>query len=150
MKTCRVELYKDPSTENDTMVVMRDNPSYLLCMGVYDLSVHICESGVSSAALFNNSEQFRRKFQDETHAELFCSNVQELDALEPALNQTSPWVKVLNKYLADPELCDALCMQKPLGVNHLCKVIAWGRKLVADKTEAAINDPSAEGGGISS
>lgn len=127
------------------MMVVRDNPSYMLCMGVYDLSVHICESGVSQAALFNNSEQFVRKFQDETHAESFCSDVQKYDPLEPATNLTRLWVKVLNDYLANREQCETLCMQKSIGVNHLCKVIAWGRKLIAENGEVSVYDPSAEG-----
>jgi hypothetical protein len=145
LKTCRTELYKDPSTESDTLMVVRDNPSYMLCMGVYDLSVHICQSRVPMGALFNNSEQFNRKFQDETHAESFCEDVGKLDALQPATNLTRLWVKELNNYLADAELCDALCMQKPLGVNHLCKVIAWGRMIIGENAEASFDDPSAEG-----
>jgi hypothetical protein len=136
LKPCRVELADDVTTEEQTVAYARDDPLYLLCMGLYDTSLHICQSSVPPAALPETPDQFVQLFEDETRSESFCSDVQQLEPLGAASEKTSLWVKVLNDYLASGEQCSSLCLQRLEGgkvyVNHLCKVLAWGRKLVAE------------------
>jgi len=146
LKLCRLDLEDNVNTEQQIKAAVQDNENYLLCMGVYDTSKHICKSDVPLSALPNSSEQFNNLFQDETKAEDFCSDVKQLDPLHPADNLTTPWVNVLNEVLADEEQCTSLCMvrlgESKVRVKSLCKVIAWGRKIIAESVKG---NPSAEG-----
>ncbi|XP_059479193.1 trans-Golgi network integral membrane protein 2-like [Neocloeon triangulifer] len=141
LRTCRMEFEEDLVTENQTLEFAQINPNYLLCMGVYDLSVHVCKSDViDSNAIPATPEEFISFFKDEDHLELTCGELLKPDPLGPANNVSTHWVKILNGLLEKEEDCQNLCKPKfgKEHVNPLCNILSWGRKNLAK--EAADNE----------
>ncbi|CAB3364860.1 Hypothetical predicted protein [Cloeon dipterum] len=130
LRSCRMDLEEDLKNSSQTLEFAADNPTYLLCMGIYDLSIHVCQSKISSEALPNTPEAFNKLFTDDIRAENFCTDIANIEPVAASSNTTARWVTILSQNLATEAECTRICKPKSNHTNPLCNIIAWGRNIL--------------------
>ncbi|XP_046673836.1 trans-Golgi network integral membrane protein TGN38-like isoform X2 [Homalodisca vitripennis] len=130
----------DIPTPNSNRVefLLKDNVIPILCMGMYDVSLRLCNSASGSITQFSDifppsTEKFTKLFERlENEGEFssldeFCSVTVPSNTIEePSSNVTSLWWSVLNKQLKKNESCLTTCRTNENNrVHPLCSYIIW-------------------------
>uniref|UniRef100_A0A1B6HQ14 Uncharacterized protein n=1 Tax=Homalodisca liturata TaxID=320908 RepID=A0A1B6HQ14_9HEMI len=130
----------DIPTPNSKRVefLLKDNVIPILCMGMYDVSLRLCNSASGSITQFSDifppsTEKFTKLFERlENEGEFssldeFCSVTVPSNTIEePSSNVTSLWWSVLNKQLKKNESCLTTCRTNENNrVHPLCSYIFW-------------------------
>uniref|UniRef100_A0A1B6FGV1 Uncharacterized protein n=1 Tax=Cuerna arida TaxID=1464854 RepID=A0A1B6FGV1_9HEMI len=130
----------DIQTPNSKQVeiLLKDNVIPILCMGVYDVSLRLCNSASGSTTQFTDifppsTEKFTKLFErlenEEEFSSLdkFCSiTVPSHTIEEPSSDVTSLWWSVLNKQLKNNESCLKTCRTNENNrVHPLCSYVIW-------------------------